>query len=288
MSESVIADFRAEAIYADTYRMDPEPCRVILSQKRLVVVSDEQRRQIPLGDVFEVIVSKIPPDLSEFFSQTVLVGYISNQNRRTVLIKGDHERIDQFAMFLYKATLQGRTATVKHPARVGGRLTDEQYRDAEIQLYEDSVRFSGQNIDFTINLSAIVDISYIDREIEGDSQPVLSVQHMSDSQSVTTEISHTSVRKLNILARYLRLRYFQLENELERIDVDNQETEVLIALYSGGKLDQLQELLDINDQQVEELLAQMEEKGLLSGTDNPKLTSWGQLIVADRIDDINI
>lgn len=287
-SESVIADFRAAAIYADTYRTDSEPCRVILSRDRLLVISKDRRRQIPLGSIFDIIVSRIPAELADFFDQTVLIGYTDNQTRRTVVIEGGHEQIDKFAMYLYKATLQGRTANVKHPARKGGRIVDSPHREAKISLTQDAVEFHGEEIDFQIDLSLIVDISQMKRTIDGTTQPVLSVRHVSGEQAITSEIFHPSVRKLNILARYLRLRYFQLEDELRQLDVSDQEAEALVALYSGGEIDHLAGMLDIEEPDVESLLADLETKELITDRTNPALTSWGQLLVSDRIDEINV
>lgn len=288
MSESVIADFRAEAIYADTYRTESEPCRVILSEDLLVVVSESRRRQIPLHQIFDIIVSRIPADLAEFFSQTVLVGYTAEQTRRTVLIEGDHDRIDKFAMYLYKATLQGQEATVKHPARRGGRIVDSPQRQAKIALSQEAVEFHGTDIDFTVDLSLITDISQVKRTVDGETRPILSVRHMADAQAITSEISHQSVRKLNILARYLRLRYFQLEDKLRQIDISDREAEALVALYSGGNSQHLAGMLDAEAEAVDALLSELAEKELITGATDPELTAWGQLVVSDRIDEINV
>lgn len=288
MSESVIADFRAQALYDDTYRTDPDPCRVLLNREKLVVVSGEQRTQIPLSSIFDIIVSRIPADLADFFDQTVLIGYTKGRTRRTILIQGDHDRIDKFAMYLYKATLQGRTANVKHPARQGGRIVNSPHRTARIYPKPHSVEFKGDDIEFRIDLSVITDISHMRRTIEGESQPVLSVRHMTDRQAVTSEIFHPSVRKLNILARYLRLRYFQLEEELRKIDVNDEETEVLVALYSGGEPEHLPGMLDEGREYVDEVLETLVEKELITDVEEADLTTWGRLLVSDRIEDVNV
>ncbi len=288
MSESVIADFKANAIFADTFRTETEPCRVILNTQQLVVVTDERRRQIPLTSIFDIIASRIPADLADFFDQSVLVGYTTGTARRTVLIEGDHDRIDKFAMYLYKATLQGQTTSVKHPARRGGRIVDSPHQEAQINLTPDAVQFQGEDIEFEIDLSVITDISHMQRTIDGDTQPVLSVRYMTDQQAITTELSHPSVRKLNILARYLRLRYFQLEDELQQIEINDTEAEALVALYSGGQPQNLSGMLDLASPAAEELLATLTEKDLITDPDSGTLTSWGRLFVSDRIDEVNV
>lgn len=288
MSESVIADFPAHALYDDTYRMDADPCRVLLSEDKLVVASDDRRIQIELGQIFDVIVSRIPKDLAEFFDQTVLIGYTQRNARRTLLVKGDHEKIDKFALYLYKATLQGDVTRVKHPARKGGRLTSNEFQPARVFPKPRSVEFVGDDQSFEIDLSIVTDISQVSRSIDGNDRSVLSVRHMTQDQAVTTEVHFGSVRKLNILARYLRLRYFQLLEQLENIDVSEEETEVLITLYSGGTPDLLPGMLDEDGAYVDELLERLEEKGLITDQSTADLSTWGQLVVSDRIEDVNV
>lgn len=288
MSESVIADFPARALYDDTYRMDADPCRVLLSKDRLVVASEDRKTQIQLSDIFDVIVSRIPKDLAEFFDQTVLIGYTQHNARRTLLVKGDHEKIDKFALYLYKATLQGDVARVKHPARQGGRLTTNDYNPVRVFPKPRSVEFAGDGQEFEIDLSIVTDISQVNRSVDGEDRSVLSVRHMTKEQAVTTEIYFSSIRKLNILARYLRLRYFQLLEQLEKIDITDEETEVIITLYSGGTPDLLPGMLDEDDAYVEEILDSLEEKGLITDQSTAELSTWGQLIVSDRIEEVNV
>jgi len=288
MADSVIADFKASALFDDTYRMDPDPSRIVLNREALVVVSDQRRIKIPLGSIFDIIVSRIPKELDEFFDQTVLIGFTKSDARRTVLIKGDHDRIDKFAMYLYKATLQGRTARVTHPARKGGRVVDSEPEDAKIYPKPHSVCFEGENLDFEIDLSLVTDITSAKRTDGDETKPVLSVRHMSDKQAVTTEISHESVRKLNILTRYLRLRYFQLVEQLEDIDMTDEETEVLVALYSGGEREHLPGMLDTDQEYVDGILTDLVEKDLLTGVEESELSTWGRLAVSDRIEDVNV
>lgn len=288
MATSVVADFQAEALYDDTYRPDPKRCRVLLSEDRLVVASDGRRTAIGLSSIFDVIVSRIPKDLADFFDQTILVGYVDGRARRTIIIKGEHARIDKFALYLYKATLQGTGAQVKHPARRGGRVVDGDVVSARVTPTPHAVLFKGRDLEFEIDLSVITDVDHVRRDVEGTSRPVVSIRHMDDGQAVTTEIYHDSIRKLNILARYLRLRYFQLETKLEAMDVSNPETEALITLYSGGDPEHLEAVLDSDGPAVEEVLNGLVEKDLVADTESGSLTSQGQMIVASRIDDVNV
>lgn len=286
MSESVLADFTARAIYTDSFQAESEPCRVVLNRDQLAVVSERYQRQIELTQIFDVIVSRIPADLAEFFDQSVLIGYTKDNHRRTVLIEGDHEQIDKFAMFLYKAVLQQTEVRVKHPTRRGGRLVDSPVEPAAVVLTPQAVTFERETAPFTIDLSMITNIKYATRTFEGAPAPIVSVQHMADGQALTTEIAHESERTLNILARYLRLRYFRLKEELQELEVTEQEAAGLIALYSGGTPETIDTMLELEAATVEPLLEGLVEKDLIRDVGG-ELTDRGRMVVSDRIDEIN-
>lgn len=284
-----LADFQANAILTETFANESIPCRVLLRRDTVGIVTRDSQRKIPLAAIFDIIVSRIPSDMAEFFDQSILIGYTTDQARRTIILEGEHEKINTFAMLLYQATLAGEQVAVKHPARKGGRMLDTEQTAAQVQLSEDAVRFDRTHGDpFEIALSVITDISQLERTVDGATVPVLSIRHMAGKQAVTTELSHKSLRKLNILARFLRLRYFQLQEQADSVEVRDEEAEALVALYSGGTPDMLDQMLTLPDQAASELLATLAEKGLIADQETGELTSSGQLIVSDRIDDINI
>lgn len=284
MSKSVLADFTAQATHADTEQS--APCRVVLSRTQLVVVTQQHRRQIELTQIFDIVVSRIPAELAEFFDQSVLVGYVTGPRRQTVLIEGDHEQIDKFGMFLYKAVLHQTEVQVKHPARLGGRVVDSQAEPAQVSLTPHAVTFERESEPFSIELSMITNIEYVTRTVEETPTPIVSVRHMSDGQAVTTEISHDSERRLNVLTRYLRLRYFRLEEEVQTLELTDQEAAGLVALYSGGEPERIDSMLELDEPTAEALLQQLVEKKLIEDLGG-ELTDRGRMVVSNRIDEIN-
>lgn len=289
MSESVVADFVAEAHYDD----DPpgksaRTCRVVLGTDRLVVADDGQRRVVPLSAIQDIIVSRVPEELAEFFDQTVVLGYKKDSTYRSIQIQGKHERIEKFGLFLFRVILKGTGAEVKHPAKKGGRVTGEELRRAAVYPKQDALELRGPEIDAVVDLNVITNVTFSRRRVDGGSRQVISVSHMEDREAVTTEFYHESSRKLNILARYLRLRYFQLENTLAQMEVSDQEAEALIALYSGGSAEQLAGMLDLDEEAFDELFDGLLEKDLVSGTEDAELTSRGRLVVANRFEDVDL
>jgi helix-turn-helix protein len=75
MSESVIADFVGQFNASVLERTEPETGRVLLSEKRLVLVTDQGKVTIPLTDIFDVAVGHVPPDLGDFFKSTVTIAF---------------------------------------------------------------------------------------------------------------------------------------------------------------------------------------------------------------------
>lgn len=289
MSPSVVADFVAEAHYDDDPPGEPpSKCRIVLGKEQLVVADAKRRRVVPLGAIQDIIVSRVPEELSEFFDQTVVLGYDDGSRHRSLQIQGKHERIEKFGLFLFRVILKGTGAEVKHPAKIGGRVTDEDLRRAAVYPKEDALELRGPEIDLTVDLEVITNVSFSRRRVDGESRQVISVSHMEDREAVTTEFYHESSRKLNILARYLRLRYFQLENMLAQMDVGDQEAEALVALYSGGSPEMLPGMLDLDEEDFVELFEGLVEKALVTGTEDPDLTSRGRLVVANRFEDVEL
>lgn len=283
MSESVVADFVATATTDGSDGLDGERSRILLSERRLVVATDAHRTVVDLDDVADVLVSRVPRDLGDFFDQTILVAYAEEDRRRTVVITGEHERIDRFGRYLYKATLRGPGALVGHPARRGGRIVDAPLRPARVEPTSDAVVFRTDADESRIDLETVTNVTKLSRTVDGQSRPVLSVRHGDEDGVVTTEVTHDSVQTLNVLARYLRLDFFRLEGDLSEISVDETETEALVALYAGGDTETLERVLDRDGDAVAELLSDLRQKDLVVDGEGPRLTARGRVVVSRRI-----
>lgn len=291
MSESVIADFVAKFNSESSSRGEPVKGRVVLSQKRLVLAAnDDNKVTIPLSSVFDIAVGHVPPDLGEFFDSTITVAFERNDNRYVAAVEAGDGKIDKFSTVLFKAILNGTEMTVKHPARLGGRVTDAEFAPAKLFLQPKSVRFktAGEQID--IGLSTVTEFDRSDRQISGRKRPVLEVRHMQDDQSAMTLAATDSPRKLSILGRYLRLEYSELMNELRDIEITDDEKEILVALYSGAGQQgiSLAKIVDKEASKVTMLLNRLEENGLVADSEaGTTLTPKGQVVVSNHLEDVN-
>mgnify|MGYP000209321145 CR=1 FL=1 len=288
MPESTIADFVARFLPDSNRQVDPTKGRVVLSQKRLVLVSGDGRTTIPLADVFDVVVGHVPVGLSKFFDDTVAIAYARRDDRMTAIVEADGETITRFRTVLFKALLQGCSVSVRHPAQIGGRRTGAAAQTGELRLREGAVRLVGLEEPLTIELSAVTHFSRVDRTMDGETRPTLEVQFTDAGRTITSEIVLSTPRRMNLLGRYLRLEYSNLAAEIRDIELPDSEVQLLTAIYSGADLGDLSGVLGMESSSVMMLVNSIEEKGLLvTSEEGTTLTSLGRLAVSDRVEDIN-
>ncbi|WP_081927549.1 CheF family chemotaxis protein [Halobellus rufus] len=294
--ESIVVDFVANFVAGGDATFDPVKGRVLMSGRRLVLATSRTKTTIPITSIFDIAVGQVPQEVEEFFDYTVMVGYVEDDYRRTTVIGGERETIEKFSLLLFRATLNGSTALVTHPAKVGGRVMDTSAQKTGLQLDYESVTFPGSDIDadsdapFSIDLASVIFFEVIERSDEdGDSRLVLSVQHVENGQTVTSEISMTSRRKMNILGRYLRLIYHWIKSDVRDVDVEEPELEVLVGLYSTPEDIDLASLLDIGAAELDARLASLYEDDLITAEEPPiDLTPQGRFIVNEEFEDVNV
>jgi helix-turn-helix protein len=291
MSESVIADFLATFNAETTAHGEPTRGRVLLSQKRLVLAAnDEERVTIPLSAVFDIAVGHIPPGLGDFFDSTVTIAFERGDDRYVAAVEAGEEKIDKFSTVLFKAILNGTEMTVKHPARVGGRVTDSEFRPAKLALRPGRVRFRRNDRALDVPLSTVTGFGRSQREIAGAKRPVLEVRHMDAGESTMTLAATNSPRKMSILGRYLRLEYSELLADLEEMSVSKDEKEILVALYSGVGTEgiSLPRIVDKDPKEVTMLLNRLREEELVvDAPDATRLTPKGRVVVSNHLEDVN-
>ena len=291
MSESVIADFVGNFNAEVMATTEPVKGRVLLSQKRLVLAANENNKfTIPLSSVFDIAVGHIPPDLGDFFDSTVTVAFERGQDRYVAVIEAGDDKITKFSTVLFKAILNGTETTVKERARVGGRVTNEEFSTANLFVADGSVEFRSPDSSFVVDLATVTDFQRTTREIGGSDRPTLTFRHMMEGTAVTTMAALASPRKMSILGRYLRLEYSDLMEDLQDIELTDDKTEILVAIYSTGDMSgmPLADILGIDGSQVTMLLQDLEDDGLVQDTpEGPALTPKGEVVASRHLEDVN-
>lgn len=287
MTESVVADFTTDVMPDTAETSGPATGRVVMSDKRVVIATKDLRRSIPIERIFDLAHGSAPSELRRFFETTVSLAYECDGERRVALIEGADETVNRFIDLLFKAILNGSDVIVTHPARIGGRVTDSENRPMTIHLRPRSVLFTGSEA-FSIDISVVNQFERVERKIRGSTKPVLSVQHMPDSRTLTTEIFLESNRKMNVLGRFLRLEYSKIQEELSDIEIGDQEVEALVGLYSGGDDASLAGILGIESNRTTMIINSLLEKGLIEEDEEGiSLSPLGKSAVSDRIEQVN-
>ena len=293
--ESLIVDFIANFVAGgNDFSFEPVRGRVLMSNKRLILATSSNRTVVPITSIFDVAVGQVPPEVEEFFDHTVMVGYIRGGTRRTTVVGGSREAIEKFSLLLYRATLNGSRAAVKHPAEMGGRVMDTPLRTAGLHLESDAVGFLNNDAlaegdePFAIDLASVVFFEVRERTVDDEKRLVLSVQHVVDGQTVTSEMSLSSRRKMNILGRYVRQMYYYIESSIRDVDLDEKELEVLVGIYSTGADIDLASMLDLEEAELEHHLETLFDNDLITGDSTScSLTPQGRLFVNDEIEGVN-
>jgi helix-turn-helix protein len=293
--ESIVVDFVANFVAGGSTAFDPVKGRVLMSDRRLVLATSDTKTTVPIASIFDIAVGQVPPEVEEFFDYTVMIGYVEDDHRRTVVVGGDRETIEKFTLLLFRAVLNGSVAVITHPARIGGRVMDPPRRRSGLHLDYESVWFRGGDVadagdgPVSIDLASVVFFEVIERSDAEGSHLVLSVQHVDDGRTVTSEITMASRRKMNILGRYLRLIYHWIKSDVRDVEVEEHELEVLVGLYSTSEGIDLASLIDLDEAELDARLESLHDDGLITDAERPvDLTPQGRFIVNEEFEDINV
>lgn len=290
--ESVVADFFGRFAKDPKGGVGEEPNkgRIVLSRKRLVVADDGKRITIPVSKVVDVILGNVPPNLRDLFDSTITIGYENDDGTvETILIEGDDETIEKFRTVFFRCVLNGTKAEIKHPARVGGRVTDSSVQKAKLSISPERVTFRTKNDSPKIDITQVIGFDRTERSPDGTSRPSLLVQHADGGEAKTSLISPLSSRRLNLLGRFLRIEYSNLLSEIAEIDLNESEKRLLVTVYAtGGNID-FANVLDGDAARATNVVNNLREKGLIEeDASGISLTSRGQVVVNQRLEDVNI
>ena len=288
MEESVVADFVGRVHTPDVESDDPVRGRIRLSQRRLVLATADARTTIPLSRVFDVVVGTVPGDLQSFFSDSVTLAYEHRGTRSSVLVEGEHDDLERFTRVLFKALLRDVTVTVRHPAKVGGRVTDATDRTASVSPSPGAIGFLGTDESFSVDLSTVIDYDRTDRTLAGRKRPALVFRHVPDTRTVTSIVTVPDGRTLNVLGRYIRLEYEEVRAEVEALDPTEDELEVLVSIYSAGGEASVSEVVTGDATRTSLIIESLRESELVvDGETGATLTRKGRMVVTSRLESVN-
>lgn len=228
--------------------------RILLSTKRLVLVSNEGKRTIPLSRIRSI---KGRQDANQPLAQ--VSSYISLQmgGDVTLISPKDHEA---FEHTLYRAILDQEVILAKHPAVEGGVVQDTGWEKGRLKIDEGEVDLAiatGQFVE--IDIDDVGSVEQHEATVAGEERAVVEVEHTEDATAVQTNISGKR-QHVQVLASLLRKG--EQKNTTD-VELSDEESEVLMALYSGVSPFQISEFVGMDVDTVEETFDDLIEQGIL-------------------------
>ena len=229
--------------------------RIILSNRRMVLVSGDGKRTIPLADLDGL---KGRLDVNQAIAR--VSGYVSLQVGRNVTLVAPSD-VESFKEKLFGALLNQQVVLTKHPAVEGGVVQDAEWQKGRLKIGDDAVELAiadGQFVE--IDLDDIGTVEESERRVMDSERIVLEVEHTRDGgTSVQTYLSGTR-RTCSFLRTLLREGEQRAEVDA---DLSEREREVLMALYSGVSPFEIANFVDMDVEKVEEVYDRLIELDIL-------------------------
>jgi helix-turn-helix protein len=254
-SEQRLADARGKFCWArrggrEVNDTDWTPGRVLLSNRRLVLVG--------AGGKLTVALSKVTNVGGRFDVNQRVAGeadYLAVHLDEDVLLVVAHE--EEFDLSLYGALVERDSLRTRHPAKVGGVVTESDWRDARVKVEPESVAMATAEGSFVeIPYEEVAAVRSAERTVQGSTRRVLEVEH-ADEEGTSVETYFTGEpRQCAILATV-----FGQNEDHVGVDVDLDETEqqVVMALYSGVSPFDIPDFLGIDVDEAEALIERLVE-----------------------------
>ncbi len=231
------------------------PGRIVLSNRRLVLVGNDGKRTIPLSDIDKLGGRH---DVSQDIQR--VSNYVSFRIGENVLLVAaeDHE---EFQTNVYQAFLDRRVVYARHPAVAGGVVQDTEWEKARLKIEADGVSVAMESGEFVrLELDDIGTLETAERTVFDQKRNVIEAEHTNDEGgSIQTYLSGEGWR-MAVLKSYLGQNQ---ERTTGAVELSESEREVLMALYSGVSSFDVPNFLDMDVERVEEIFERLIEANVL-------------------------
>ncbi|MEF8883195.1 MAG: CheF family chemotaxis protein [Halapricum sp.] len=235
----------------------PDPswtsCRIVLTNKRLVVAENDSKRTVPHAKV------TIPRGESVVPGGIDTTGAVTLRIGSNVLVVTAAD-VEDFVETYCRANLGGGVILAKHPAVVGGVVQDgASWSKARFAIEDDL--FTLQFPDGDSMACELEDVGTIEERsstVMGEQRDVVAVEHTDEQgRSVETHLSGNA-RHTTVLATLFEHIVKRREDDYELSEIESQ---VLMALYSGVSPFEMADFVGISVDEVEEIYQHLLEIG---------------------------
>ena len=198
--------------------------RVVLSNKRIMLFSDDGNRTIALSALTGI--SGAADDSHSIGALTEYLNLWIGEDM-LVVVADDHTA---FRTSLYDTLIGRKMLRAKHPAVEGGVITDEPWEQARLSVETNSLTVTLQSgTAATVQLGEISAVQTETRTIAGTDRSIVAVSHAVDDRSIETHLMGPPTTQL-FTRSFLKHGERRSETDAE---LSSGEKEVLMALYSG-------------------------------------------------------
>ncbi len=237
---------------------DWTPGRILLSNKRLILASNDGKRAIPLSKITSLSgrydVNQTVASVSDYVSLR-----LSNES---VILLSVGSNTEGFEFNLFGAMLDQEKVQVKHPAVEGGVIQDTTYEQARVKVSEEdrelNVALSSGSF-VSIDLDDVGGVEADNQEVNGNSRPILKVEHAQEGTSVQTYFAGKSHAMAVLESLFKR----GVEESQGSVDLEETEKRVLMGLYSGVSPFEIPDFLGMDVDEVEDIFERLIELDVL-------------------------
>ncbi|RQG86772.1 fla operon protein [Natrarchaeobius halalkaliphilus] len=290
MDEDIVADFTGRFFLKRTGDDVPSSGRIIMTRKRLVLATNDNRTTISLSRVVDVNVGSVPKHVRRFFDDTVTVGYEADGSVRSAVIESNSDTVTTFVAILFRCLLNDQRVSVSHPAKVGGRIRNTNVVEGKLRIKKRSIAVATKTGSFEIDVETVMDIKRTNKIGERSDRVTLAVKYIDTGSGLTKTslLSPEKGKNVNLLARYLRLEFDELRDEVDQLELSNPEKRVLVSVHAAGGDIDFTNMLDGDPAYVTNVLNSVQRKELVvDGESGISLTPKGRIVVSQRIEDVN-
>lgn len=234
--------------------------RIILSNKRIILVSNDGKQALPLAKVASLTgrydVNQTVAEVSDYVSVRL--------KNESVFLLSMGSGTEEFEFKLFGAMLDQTQMSVKHPAVKGGVIQDGGYERAKLKINTEP-----ETPELTVALESgtlvtieIDDVGQVDsgkQSVQGSERPILKVEHTEGETSVQTYFagkSHTMAVLESLFNKGVR----EAQGSVELSETEKQ---VLMGLYSGVSPFEIPDFLGMDVDEVEDIYDRLIEVDVL-------------------------
>lgn len=274
--EQKLADFNAQCLTEFDYtslQNDFAKTRIILSTKRLILINNHfENTTIP----FNQIQSIGQKGYRYNKTATASIIYQHNTSNCTAIIRAPWRSLSKFLTILFRAILDNTKINTKHPAKIGGKITNSEWNNTSICIKPSSLILKNAA---EIKLKAVENVALENRTIRKNTQPVLEVDHFTTDSVATTQLYTPNNQTFNLLNDFIQIKYKQLLENINSIHLNKEEMNLVIGIYSGLTENQLPDMVGKTRKELKNMLNRLRKKGVLNGSNTSiELSSEGRII----------